>query len=151
MSHHFSTPAEILPRLLPAGGARASHPYLFLASTPLPHLQRLLLLIIANTVLARRQLRPSQARLGGLLGRRRETVCRALRALQAQGLIKIVRRGKRLNNAYLLAKRIWRAITGQDPPRYQDRQLHLRLRESLARGVSPPRAVLDALKLPEDG
>lgn len=124
---------------------RAQYPLLYLVATPIPHLQRLLLEVIAHCVMASRPCTPSQVRLGELLGRRRETICRALHAMQVQRLIRVRRRGRRLSNVYLLARRIWQAIAGKEPPYWKDRQLHLRYEAGRQGGLTPWRAAAVAL------
>ena len=147
MSHHPQ--GLIRPRPAWARGQviAARHPGLYLLSTPIPPLQRLLLDIIAHTVVAKRPCTPSQERLGELLGRSRETICRALHALQVQRLIWVKRRGRRLTNVYLLARRIWEAITAKTPPYWRERQLHLRYDAGRREGLNPVRALLGAVGL----
>ena len=145
MSHHYS--GVVRPRQpWPAGQPPlAQHPVLWLVSTPLPTLQRLLLLTIVTAVLAKRPFCPSQLSLGRLMTRRRETINRALRALVAQRLIFVKRRGRRLTNVYLLARRIWAAITGKQPPYPRDRQLQIRYEAGRSGGLTPWRAAMGAL------
>ena len=145
MSHHLS--GVLQPRPAGAVGRQdaARHPGLYLLSTPLPHLQRLLLATIAHTVIGKRPCTPSQERLGELLSRSRETINRALRALVAQRLIFVKRRGRRLTNVYLLARRIWAAITGKQPPYPRDRQLQMRYEAGRSGGLTPWRAAMGAL------
>lgn len=140
MSHHSGGVLHVRPPWQAGQPNRAEHPMLYLISTPLPTLQRLLLVAIASTVLAQRPCTPSQARLGEIVSRSRETVNRALQALQAQRLILVKRRGRRLTNVYLLARRIWQAITGKGPPYWKERQLHLRYEAGRQEGLTPWRA-----------
>jgi hypothetical protein len=112
MSHH-STAWAPLSTALPRGvGKRVQHAVLFLQSTPIPMLPRLLLTTIGTTVIAGQPMTPGQDRLAEMFGRRRETICKALAFLRREGLIRVKRRGRKLTNVYLLSRRLWHALTG---------------------------------------
>jgi hypothetical protein len=79
------------------------------------------------------------------MDRSRETVNRALRALALQRLIRVKRRGRKLTNVYLLARRVWAALTGRQPQYARDQQLRLRYDDGLRAGLTPVRAAMGAL------
>ncbi|MGH7479727.1 MAG: helix-turn-helix domain-containing protein [Candidatus Methylomirabilales bacterium] len=106
MSYHFQTPAAVLPGVLSRAHEGVRSPVLWLASTPLPHLQRLVFLTVGGLVLAKKSACPSQRALAAMFDRTPRTIRRALHALKDQGLIRVVRRGNTLTNVYLLARRI---------------------------------------------
>jgi len=145
MSHHSGGIVHVRAPWQKGVVDRAQHPVMWLVSTPLPMLQRNLLVVIASIVTSGKLCAPSQERLGEMLDRSRETIGRALAALVAQRLIAAKRRGRRLTNVYRLAHRIWQAITGRIPPYWKDRQLHLRYEAGQRGGLTPWRAASQAL------
>jgi len=147
MSHHPHGLIRPRPPWAKSQVIAARHPGLYLLSTPVPHLQRLLLDFIAHTVIMKRNCTPSQERLGAIFGRSRETICRALKALEVQRLIRARRRGRRLTNVYLLARRLWEALTGKCPPYWRERQLQLRYEAGCREGLNPVRALMGAVGL----
>lgn len=145
MSHHFSVLSR-RPHFQPQPATpKARDPILYLLSTPLAHHQRLLLVTIGAMTLRSRACRPSQARLGEILRRKRETVNRHIRALKVQGLVRVVRRGKGLTNVYLLARWVWKALTGKATVYDRNRQYQLDFQRGIEAGLSPPRAILSML------
>lgn len=67
--------------------------------------------------------------------------------LQVQRLIRVKRRGRRLTNVYLLARRIWEALAGKRPPYWRERQLQLGYEARRAEGLNPVRALMGAVGL----
>lgn len=92
-------------------GVRA--PALYLACLTTGVGPRLLLEVVAEAVLKGRVFMPSQAKLGELLHRDRRTIIRWAKAASAKGWLRVVRRGKKLTNLYLLSRALWRRLTGQ--------------------------------------
>lgn len=112
MSPHFSAAGAVVHTFQLPRGRTVQYRVLYLSATPIPTLWRLILVNIGEAVVARRPFHPSQARLGELMGRSVRTIKRAVRGLAEAGLIRIKRRGNRLSNVYLLARRLWHSLTG---------------------------------------
>lgn len=92
---------------------RVRAPALYLACLSTGVGPRLLLEVVAEAVLKGRVFMPSQVKLGELLHRDRRTIIRWAKAASARGWLRVVRRGKKLTNLYLLSRALWRRLTGQ--------------------------------------
>ena len=92
-------------------------PALYLACLTTGTGPRLLLEVVAEAVLKGRVFMPSQVKLGELLHRDRRTIIRWAKAASARGWLRVVRRGKKLTNLYLLSRALWRRLTGQTKPK----------------------------------
>jgi hypothetical protein len=110
---------------------------LYTLSLSLPTGPKVLLEAITETVLAGGRFQPSQQRVGELAGRRRETVNRWVRVLRERGLVRVVRRGKRMTNFYLLARALWCRLTGRVRPKLPAPVQESLFRLGLRMGVNP--------------
>lgn len=97
-------------------------PETYIAALSIPTLDRLLLGMVAEARLRKRNWTPSEARWGEVVHRCRETISRSVNRLARAGWLRVVRRGRRLTNIYLLSRTLWHRFTGQ-PRRRWDPEL----------------------------
>ena len=111
MSYHSA--AEMSRRTNHKPFATKSSRVLYLASTPVSHLARLVLLSVATTALSGKPFAASQRRLGEMFNRDERSVRRAIRLLKQKGLIRVKRRGCKISNLMYLSCWLWEKLTGQ--------------------------------------
>ena len=72
-----------------------------------------ILVQVAATVLCHRVCQPGEASLARMHGRSTRTIRRAIDALQAAGLVDVIRRGRKLTNMLRLARALWARLTNR--------------------------------------
>jgi len=78
---------------------------------------RLLLELVLDAKRAHREVQLDQVTWGKLLHRSPRTIRRWLRELRARHLVRVIRRGRRLTNLYMLGRSLWARLTGQHEAR----------------------------------
>jgi DNA-binding transcriptional MocR family regulator len=94
-------------------GLKLRHPIWYIASLTISPWARLLLMQIEDAIIKDRRVRLSQASWAEQMHCSLRTVTRALKELRVHGLIRVIRRGKKLTNVYRLSRNLWGRITGR--------------------------------------
>jgi hypothetical protein len=89
----------------------------YTSSLTLPPLARTFLHNVGDACLRHRSYQPHQARLARSWGRDRRQVIRWVKLLEERGLLRKIRRGKKLTNVYRLARTLWNRLVGQTRPK----------------------------------
>lgn len=83
---------------------------LYLHSFPLEPTEKIVLEGIASIRFKHKRAQPGWKEMGVWIHRSTRTVARVISSLEAQGMLRRVRRGKKLTNIYFIAARLWRRL-----------------------------------------
>ena len=111
MSYHYPNPELLTHTVQQVRQKQIKSRVLYLSSTPIPVLQRLILVNVAVALFNKTPWQASQVRMGELFDRSPRSIRRAMKDLALAGLVRIKRRGRKLTNVYLLARRLWHTLT----------------------------------------